>query len=147
MKKIISILLCLSLLTGCATNLNTGKSEISAEKVKHIASVVELAGYNGTYLYLKNNPTKKDIFVNVVNGLNTLIANEIQLEGFLFVVKELPIKELQSDEGVMIIDSAIILFGIYKDDLIHLDKLEQAKKLTPIAIALRDGINRALLRI
>lgn len=135
---------------GCRT-VQTGATPkpqtelvIDESRVRQIAGVCELAGYNGTYLYLLDNPEDKDKFELVVKNLDTVILGNLTVESFMQVVQDLPIKELQSAKGVVIVDSAIILWGIYKGDVVKLDKLEQVEKLTPIALGLRNGIARAL---
>jgi hypothetical protein len=142
MNNIICLFLSLFLLVGCATTQsNPGLTDA---KVKKIAQVVELAAYNGTFLFLQEKPENKYIFESVVKSLDILLEDEITLDKFLLIAKELPIKELKSKEGVMVIDNSIILFGIFQDDLIKLDKLEQVQKLKPVIISLRDGIKRGI---
>jgi hypothetical protein len=142
MNKIICLFLSLFLIVGCATTpQNPGLTDA---KVKKIAQVVELAAYNGTFLFLQEKPENKYIFESVVKSLDILLEDEITLDKFLLIAKELPIKELKSKEGVMIIDNSVILFGIFQDDLIKLDKLEQVQKLKPVIISLRDGIKRGI---
>lgn len=142
MKQLIALFLSAFLFIGCAT---TGQNPgLTDTKVKKIAQVVELAAYNGTFLFLQEKPENKYIFESVVKSLDILLEDEITLDKFLLIAKELPIKELKSKEGIMIIDNSVILFGIFQDDLIKLDKLEQVQKLKPVIISLRDGIKRGI---
>lgn len=142
MNRVFCLFLSLFLFVGCAT---TGQNPgLTDAKVKKVAQVVELASYNGTFLYLQEKPENKYIFESVVRSLDILLEDEITLDKFLLIVKELPIKELKSKEGVLILDNMIIVFGIYQDDLIKLDKLEQVQKLKPVIISLRDGIKRGI---
>lgn len=142
MKQLIALFLSAFLFIGCAT---TGQNPgLPDTKVKKIAQVVELAAYNGTFLFLQEKPENKYIFESVVKSLDILLEDEITLDKFLLIAKELPIKELKSKEGIMIIDNSVILFGIFQDDLIKLDKLEQVQKLKPVIISLRDGIKRGI---
>lgn len=147
MKRIIALFLSLFLFVGCVTNQTTGKKELSESYVKKIAQASELAAFNGSYLYLKEKPQDKEIFIGVSDSLNVLIQEEMTLNGFLMVIQHLPIKELKDEKAVLIVDNAIILFGIFQDDLVKLDQLEQAKKLKPIAEALKKGIDRALEKL
>lgn len=142
MNRVFCLFLSLFLLVGCAT---TGQNPgLTDAKVKKVAQVVELASYNGTFLFLQEKPENKYIFESVVRSLDILLEDEITLDKFLLIVKELPIKELKSKEGVLILDNMIIVFGIYQDDLIKLDKLEQVQKLKPVIVSLRDGIKRGI---
>lgn len=142
MNRVFCLFLSLFLFVGCAT---TGQNPgLTDAKVKKIAQVVELASYNGTFLFLQEKPENKYIFESVVRSLDILLEDEITLDKFLLITKELPIKELKSKEGVMIIDNSVILFGIFQDDLIKLDKLEQVQKLKPVIVSLRDGIKRGI---
>lgn len=142
MTKFISLFLSLFLFVGCATTgQNTGLTDA---KVKKVAQVVELASYNGTFLYLQEKPENKYIFESVVKSLDILLEDEITLDKFLLITKELPIKELKSKEGILLIDNSVILFGIFQDDLIKLDKLERVQKLKPVILSLRDGIKRGI---
>jgi hypothetical protein len=142
MNKIFCLFLSLFLIAGCATTpQNPGLTDA---KVKKISQVVELAAYNGTFLFLQEKPENKYIFESVVKSLDILLEDEITLDKFLLIVKELPIKELKSRDAIIILDNMIIVFGIYQDDLIKLDKLEQVQKLKPVIISLRDGIKRGI---
>jgi hypothetical protein len=144
MKTFITLFLVLALLSGCATS--SGQNDgLTDAKVKKIATVVELAAYNGSYLFLENNPQEKEIFKTVVKSLDILLDGDITLDKFLLIARELPIKELKSKEGQMVINSSIILFGVFQDDLVKLDQLEQAQKLKPIVLALKHGLERALV--
>lgn len=143
MKTFITLFLVLALLSGCATS--SGQNEgLTDAKVKKIATVVELASYNGTYLFIENNPDKAKIFREVAKNLDILLEDEITLDKFLIIVSQLPIKELQSKEAKIIVNNSIVLFGVFQDDLIKLDQLEQVKKLKPVILALKHGIERGL---
>lgn len=135
------------LLTGCVTNPNTGEKELSDAYVKRVANAVELASFNGSYLYLKEHRNEKETFIGVSESLQVLIENDLTLNGFLMTVRHLPIKELKDDKAVLIIDNVIIIFGIFQNDLVKLDKLEQVKKLKPIAESLKRGIDRAVNKL
>lgn len=142
MNRVFCLFLSLFLLVGCVT---TGQNPgLTDAKVKKVAQVVELASYNGTFLFLQEKPENKYIFESVVRSLDILLEDEITLDKFLLIVKELPIKELKSKDAIIILDNMIIVFGIYQDDLIKLDKLEQVQKLKPVIISLRDGIKRGI---
>lgn len=146
MKRLFCYLLSALLFVGCVTNPDTGKKELSDAYVKKVANAVELASFNGSYLYLKDHPEQKTLFIDISKDLDVLIQEDLTLNGFLMVIRHLPIKELKNDKTILIVDNVIILFGMFQDDLIKLDKLEQVKKLKPIVIAVRSGINKAILK-
>ncbi len=131
------------LFAGCATKVSN--SQIDESRVRQVALVAELAAYNGTKIYLIDHPDKRKVFENVHANLNTLLAeDQIALDKFLTIVRTLPIKELQSEKGQLIVDNAVILFTAYSQDVIKLDQLEQVKKLKPLVESVKNGIEKAL---
>lgn len=145
MKRLLfSLILSLSLLaSGCRTNIGT--TEINDSRVRQVALVAELAAFNGAKVYLIDHPEKRVVFEKVSNDLGVLLATDtVFLDKFLTIVRTLPIKELNSEKGQLIVDNAVILFGALKSDVIKLDQLEQAQKLEPIAVGLKSGIDKAL---
>lgn len=146
MKKVLFSLLAGGLLfAGCVTNPQTNTLEISESRMRQVALVAELAAFNGTTIYLMDHPEKEQIFLKVYADL-TLLLNEQtpSLEKFRLIVKSLPVKELQSEKGQLIVDNAVILISAYNQDVIGLDQLEQAKKLKPLISGLQSGLGKAL---
>ncbi len=146
MKKNLFSLLAGSLLfVGCVTNPQTNTLEISESRMRQVALVAELAAFNGTTIYLMDHPEKEQIFLKVYADLTLLLDEQTpSLEKFRLIVKSLPIKELQSEKGQLIVDNAVILISAYNQDVIALDQLEQAKKLKPLITGLQSGLGKAL---
>lgn len=142
-KQILSVILCLalSLLSiGCVTTQN-GDKQVDLTKV---AGIVEVAAYSGVSYYLVENPQQTQKFSLASKELGILIEKGVSLEAFIKIVETLPIKELKSKEGKIIVNSAIIIFGTFKNDLIKLDELERTQDLKVIAKALKSGIDLAI---
>lgn len=124
---------------GCITSDGGGKQIDS-----RVVLISELAAYDGTYLFLSQNPAARPKFEKAVEQLDLLIEKGVNVNSFILIVKQLPIKELQSVQGKLIVDNAIIIFGEFQDRIIKLDDLEQAKLLLPVVTAVRDGIEKGL---
>ena len=108
-KQILSVILCLalSLLSiGCVTTQN-GDKQVDLTKV---AGIVEVAAYSGVSYYLVENPQQTQKFSLASKELGILIEKGVSLEAFIKIVETLPIKELKSKEGKIIVNSAIIIF-------------------------------------
>ncbi|RTL02098.1 MAG: hypothetical protein EKK57_02810 [Proteobacteria bacterium] len=140
-KLILSFLIAAIALSGfgCVTN-SDGSKQINSK----VVLVAELAAYDGTFLYLAQNPASRPKFEKAVENLDILIENGVTVDAFILIIKSLPIKELQSTQGKLIVDNAIIIFGQFRDDIIKLDTLEQAKLLLPVVTAVRDGLVKGL---
>lgn len=144
-RQLLSLLASVLLFAGCVTNSTTNKLEISESRVRQVALVAELAAFNGTTIYLMDHPEKATIFHKVYADLTLLLDEETpSLEKFRLIVKSLPVKELQSEKGQLIVDNAVILISAYNQDVIGLDQLEQAKKLKPLISGLQSGLGKAL---
>jgi hypothetical protein len=92
-----------------------------------------------------DHPEKEQIFLKVYADLTLLLDEQTpSLEKFRLIVKSLPVKELQSEKGQLIVDNAVILISAYNQDVIGLDQLEQAKKLKPLISGLQSGLGKAL---
>lgn len=144
MKAYLSLVLGVLLFAGCATNTGS-QLEISESRVRQIALVAELASFNGATIYLMDHPDKKPVFQKVQTNLAVLLNEETpSLEKFRLIIKDLPIKELQSEKGQLIVDNAVILVSAYNQDIIKLGQLEQAAKLKPLIVGLNNGLLKAL---
>jgi hypothetical protein len=141
MKLLLSLLSLASLLAlapGCATT-STPSGDQTAERV---GAVVELAAYTATSLHLTNRPSDRRWFVATVAALDALITAEAYnpaalQEAFL----SLPIRELKSDKGALIITAAQIL---YETELRRLINIEQRPYVAAVARHARNGFARAL---
>lgn len=142
MNKLIKLMLAAVVcfgLAGCITN-SDGTKQINSK----VILVSELASYNGATIFLDKNPLSRPKFEKAIEELNVLLDKGVTVEGITAVVKGLPIKELESPEGKLIINNAIIIFGVFSDDIVTLPALEKARLLAPVAAAIRDGLQQAL---
>lgn len=138
MKNKLSLILALAaalLFNGCSTN---------GIQPENIAPFCELAAYDGALIYLSDNKDQIPKFELVVENLDYLLAQGVTFQGFVLVVKQLPLDKLQNDRAQLIVDNAIILFNAYGKQIVQLQALEQAQKLEPIVVAVRDGLARAV---
>ena len=135
-KKVITLLFPLLLLAGgCATTA-------AKPDVDRIAPVVKTAAFVGTFYFLQEKPAAEPAFRIALNELRLLEAAEsIDFNNILWIVNRLPVKELKSDEAVLIVTSATILLAELGGPSVPIERL---RELRPIVVALRQGIDLAL---
>ncbi len=143
-KVLVSMIAVVSILfSGCATNPD-GSTGIPLDKVILVAN---LASYDGTVLYLSKHPDKKQPFILASASLGVLIENGVSVEALKGVLEGLPIKQLDSLEGRILIDNAFIIFGTFFNTKVEFNELEKIKALKEVAIAMKDGIDRGLAAV
>jgi hypothetical protein len=131
--SLILLLACLSLV-GCST--------VPSDKTAQLAGLAEVAAFSGTAYYLADHPDKAPIFEAAKQALDGLIADgNSDPIAFQKALANLPVKELKGDKGVIVVGAAIILWDTYAGQI---TKLDQAKKVLPVIVAVRDGLARAL---
>lgn len=125
------------LLSGCATTRLTEE-----QKLNRVVTVSTLAANTGTRIALIRNPDYRPHFETALAGLEVLLA-EANYDPLALraVLSQLPLKELRSAEGALIVDAAVILFDAYAAEMIDLDRV---RYLRPVIQGIRDGIARAL---
>ena len=126
------------LLPGCAT-VSTPSGEQTAERV---GAVVEVAAYTAASLRLADHPEERRWFAATVASLDALIGREAyNPEALREALLALPIKELKSDKGALIITAAQIL---YETELRRLVSIDQRPYIAAVARHARNGLARAL---
>lgn len=124
------------LFTGCAT---TGGNVTPQD----LTPAIKTAALVGTTLVLKDHPEWRGYFVSAAGELAILEqAEKIDFAIILAIFYRLPVKELQSDEAKLAVAGATILLSGYGGKIVELDKLENVR---PLAKALREGIELALI--
>lgn len=125
------------LLMGCSTVQNPNQTA-------QLAGIAEVAAYTGTAYYLADHPEKAPLFEASLQALNGLINdNNSDPAAFTKALSALPIKELKGDKGVIVVGAAVILWDTYASQVTTLD---QAKKVMPVVIGVRNGLARALVK-
>lgn len=141
MNKILTITLLVLPLIGCSTT-KLGNAESEQRRIDRVATVSTVAANTGTHVALLKNPQYRPAFSTAVDGLDYLLANgNHDPLALREVLAALPIDELRSQEGAIIVDNAVILFDSYARDTIDLD---QTKYMRPVIAGIRDGMARAL---
>ncbi len=124
--------------SGCVTS-ETGKRELDVIKV---AKIVREASKQGAAWDLGNNPDHKKYYVTAVQLVAKLIQDENYDSSELAIaLSDLPIRQLQSETGVLIVGSAVTIYDVYSNKVVNLDK---TKYLKPIMQAIHDGIQETL---
>lgn len=144
--KTLSVLCLLSCLwfAGCATtnSTNTDPAAVEAARIARMTTVAELAAFTGTSLRLQSHPQDRPLFEASLAALDVLVSDQnydpAALQGAL---QKLPIKELQGEQGALILGAALILYDSYARDVV---KLDRSIYVLPVINAVRSGISRGL---
>lgn len=130
---IVPFLLCLALLTGCATGRPLGPN---------IAPAVKVAALVGTTEALRAHPEWCDGFQTAANDLKLIEQSPvIDFALVLAIVQRLPINELKSERATLYISAGTILLAETYNRSLSLDQVQQLK---PVVAALRQGIELGL---
>lgn len=137
MKTIAPLLLAIALLCGCATTPQT-----DTQKVARVATISRQAAFVGTKVYLQENPDARPYFVASAAALDVLLQSQnVTPEDFSKAMQGLPVKELQSDSGALIVGSAVVLYDAFLAEHVNLDANAY---LRPVIAAVHDGIAKGL---
>lgn len=138
----------LFLLSGCATTggvaTSPGTNATPAELVRaqRIGTVAELAAFSGTQVWLLEHPADRAYFEASAAALDVLLqSGEVSPEKFSAALSKLPIKELQGNEGTLIVGSTMILYDAFLAEHVNLDANIY---LRPIIAGVRSGLGRGL---
>lgn len=134
MKKWLMVLVSgLVLLAGCATTPETA--------INRAAIAAKLAAYVGTAEYLREHPDKRGEFERARDQLKLLAsAEQVDMVTLVAIAQQLPIEELKSREARLIVLGAMTLLVADAQGPVPL-----GENLKPIAAAMREGIDLALL--
>jgi len=123
---------------GCATTT----TEVPTPP-KELAAGIELAVYTGSWVYLRENPDARVIFVSVAEMLEALVSDPtLSATKFAEAMQRLPIRELKDEEAVLIVNTVMILWTSYKDSIPIVS--ESAEYIRPLVIRARNGLGLAL---
>jgi hypothetical protein len=129
-------------LTGCTTT-STGQKVPDAALMKATAQEAALIG---TTLYLKDHPEQRPTFVTVRASVKALLdAGNFDAAALTASLQALPIKELQGNDGILIVGAAVTLWDAYGKQLAALDKNQVGVLyVLPVIQGVYDGLNAAL---
>jgi hypothetical protein len=134
-KYILGIGVAALLATGCA-GLNQ-----STDTGKRIQTAARLAAFVGSSEFLRQNPNARGGFEKAREDLVILEnAEHVDFITLLQIIQRLPVKELHSERGVMIITATTLVLQDYAANL----PVEKLDELKPLAKAIREGIDLAL---
>ena len=144
---------------GCSTVVSTrADGTIATNKVPDVQMMVSLAksaGYLGTSVYLNGlgdgskvpaHPQARPQFETARLAVRTLLAaGSFSPADLTAALQALPIKELQGDQGTLVVGEAVILWDTYGQQLANLDKAKVFETyIKPVAQGLLDGLDMAL---
>jgi hypothetical protein len=155
--KLLSLILIASvaLVSGCTTVSNPDNSTSRVPDVAQMQAVAQSAAFLGTEIWLNGlgdrtrvpaHPDDRTKFVMARDSLRALIAaGTFSSADLKAVLQQLPIKELQGSEGVLIVGEVVILWDRYGRQLASLDKAQVFETyILPVAQSILDGLNLAL---
>lgn len=120
-------------LTGCAW--------LQAHR-QDVATTAKLLAYDGTALAVHEHPEWKPAFITAAADLKVIEDSpQPSLQDVLTIVRRLPVKELKSPAGVLIIGNITILLERVGNPAIDARYVEDVKSFVR---ALREGIHLAV---
>lgn len=142
-KTLVALTLMTTLACGSFTGCVTNKTPTTVgEKAQRMAMVAELASFTGATVWLSGHPEDRDKFVTALNAVELLLLAENGTPAQLAeALKGLPIDELKSKEGTLIIGAAAILYDAYLREYVNMDTTVYLK---PVIAGIHSGLSRAL---
>lgn len=133
MKKLLTTVFSIAFV-GCAS--------LTMSDVNRIAAGAKEAATSGTREVLLSHPEWKPQFQLAADQLHTLATSpDITVQSILAIAKQLPVKELKSQDARIAFEAATFTISIINVPPVP---AEAAGKLQPIAQAIADGINAGL---
>jgi hypothetical protein len=132
----------LTTFAGCTTT-PTGQR---VPDVGAMTFTAQSASYVGARMWLREHPEDRSAFERSRDGLKILIAaGTFSAQDLTVALQKLPIRELRSDEGAVIVDVAVVLWDNYGRQLADLDKARVFDTyILPVAKAIYKGLDQAL---
>ena len=135
MKKLMTLCAVTGLLVAGCTTTPEGKT---IPDVPRIAAITREAATIGTTEALIRNPAWKEKFILVVAQLGVLeTQGDITVEKLLYIVSQLPVNELKSDDARLAISAARLVVAGAGWSSVTIIRDEQLK---PVVTALREGL-------
>lgn len=123
--------------TGCAFL----KGDSTVPWQEDIAVSANLAAYIGASVDIKDNPSRRAVWLVSKEALDSLIRDsDYNPASFMGALQKLPIKELKSSKSTLVVGSAVMLWGRLAAR-IDINQVELVRIALP---AVRNGIKQAL---
>lgn len=134
----------LAALMAAALMTGTGCSTLThQERVANLADISNMAAYVGTGLHLEQAPQDAPYFEAAVKALDKFAGDgEWKPADLAEALKALPVDQLSGSKGAILIVGGVQLYDRAADRLL---KLNTGGEVAAVAMAIRDGIETALL--
>ena len=130
-----------ALFTGCASTPKAPKED-DLQRMTQAATVAEIAAYTGAGYWLVEHPNDRGKIEMAITALDALSAtNGFNGAALSQALSGLPIKELKSQQGSLLIGAAVLL---YETELTRLTPIDQGPYVAVISGRIRAGLQRAL---
>jgi hypothetical protein len=131
--------------SGCAIfkqPAGTDPAAATALKVRRVAAIARGAAFDGAVIEIAQRPGDRAYFVAAKIELDDLLSSQnYDPVAFRAAILKLPIKELRSPVGAIVVNNAIEVFDELQAE--HVD-LSGVVWLAPVITAVRDGFQKAL---
>jgi hypothetical protein len=147
MKTSLTLLLAVIFLNlGCATSsprTPLTPEQRAEQKAARLQAITEAAAFAGATVWLAKHPDDRAKFEMARDGLSMLTGGEstISQTQLADLVRKLPIKELQGEQGALYVGLAMIAYDAYLKEHIHIDGNANVRAA---AVGLHSGLTRAL---
>ncbi len=126
-------------LPGCAT---APPAEDEVARLHRVATVAEIAAYTGAGYWLLEHPNDREKITIAVAALDALSStNGFSAAALHKALLTLPISELKSDKGALLVGGAVLL---YEAELNRLTPIHQGPYVAVVTGRVRAGLQRAL---
>lgn len=131
------------LLPGCATAPVSGQRLVDPAVLTTIAYEATAVG---APIYLKAHPEQREAFVMAQKSLRALLAvGQGSQEDLAAALKALPIKQLQGDQGAVIVSGAIVLLDTAGRQLAARDQAHVWENwVRPVGAGVLQGLDQVL---
>ena len=138
MKKLLTVFLSLTLLTGCAFL----RESTTAQKAADVQRLATIAASVGTQTALQLKPEHRPQFETALASLNVVVENKT-INGVMLrqILATLPVKELESPEAKIAVMHATMLFDLFVGDQLN---IEMQPYVFAAATGVRNGMRDAL---
>lgn len=131
--------------SGCATNSSQTPQQQTEQRAQRLATLAELAAYDGTVLTLQSKPEYRAAFNSARVALAAFNqSTNVNAESFAQIFAALPVKELGGKNGSLIVGNVMVLYDSFARENIRLNN-DSALWLRPIALAVERGLARGLV--
>lgn len=140
MKTLLALILCIGVLLP-----GTGCSSLNGPPDPKWGTIAKVVTRRGTYEAVKAHPEYRVAFELTVAALDNLILREqVDTQDLLAALQKLPVDELRTDDGALLVQDALDLYDALVGDTL---RLKDDTQLRAIVIAIRDGLSGGLAMV